>query len=265
MLKVKAFVYVMLVTAVGLFLFNGCSIIGLGIGALSDALKPDQLVIQGWQVLTVKPGKPIKIFLTDGDSLSGTFIGREQISQEDYYNRYLQYRQSTAEDITMPMLGDSLTITLTSGLQFETELLGFDYEGQWVNLIGNPDSVYVKLRERNIKSIKLHNEIVVGEEEIKRYSEGIFQLNTINTLIDKNGNVLDGAVLRELTTMGRVPFTSVILIQNKAGTNRVAMNNIYQIQALVEKHGMRTGFFVGLTVDLLFIVSLAISWGEPIF
>ena len=68
--------------AAAVFQLCGCSVIGLMIGAVSDASKPNQLTIPGWQVQTVKPGAWINITLTGGERLSGKYSGLARLRAE---------------------------------------------------------------------------------------------------------------------------------------------------------------------------------------
>jgi hypothetical protein len=70
----------LLIAAVATLALHGCSLTLAGLGALSDASQPDQTILPGWQVVTIKPGTPINVILKDGSRLGGKYSGLDRIS-----------------------------------------------------------------------------------------------------------------------------------------------------------------------------------------
>ena len=63
----------LLLSAIGLTA-TGCTLIGLGIGAIVDA-KKKPVVVPGDQVAAIEKGAPVRIELKDGRRIQGRFLG----------------------------------------------------------------------------------------------------------------------------------------------------------------------------------------------
>ena len=90
-----------------LFRLSGCSLIGLGIGALSDANTPDYTTIPGWEEGNIEPGTEIDILLNNGEQVSGTYIGLEHVLEEEYAEqyteKYAESREILRDEVILPI------------------------------------------------------------------------------------------------------------------------------------------------------------------
>src|SRR5437867_13422524 len=65
----------------------GCSLIGLGIGALVDSHRSKPRSLEGWDLQRIRKGARIRVLLRDGSAVAGRFRGVETIAEE-YAARY---------------------------------------------------------------------------------------------------------------------------------------------------------------------------------
>lgn len=206
--------------AAATILLNGCSIIGLGIGAAIDASNPDQVNMPVGNVKTVKPGTKIIIVLKDSTQISGKYIGIEHVTEEVYAERYSKSRYQLLEKVTLPALGDSLKITfVTSVNPFECEFLGFDYDVIWLRFAAatNPNAMHI---------------------------------SKLISVTDSRGNALDLEATGELISESKIPLLSSIGVQGEAGRKNIAMENVHQIQAQVGgKNGALICCLIGIAID----------------
>jgi len=212
----------LLVAAGSTILFNGCCVIGFGVGDAIDGSKLDQLSVNGWKEETIKSGSQMEIFLKDGTQLSGKYVGLERVSEEEYAERYAKSRKQNLEEVILPLLGDSI---IFSGVSTEEarlyEFLGFGYKTVMLKVAGSTDISEVRL-------------------DVLRYAE------------DSCGNVFELEAIEKLISEGKIPLLSAIVIQSEAGRREVAIENVYQIQVHIKRHGGRwMGLLVGAAVDAI--------------
>ena len=213
------------------FLLNGCSLIGLGLGAAADAKKPDQMNIPGRSVETVKPGTQIEIVLKDGSQLSGKYLGLERYPEKEYVEKYQKSQENLRERIPLPAVGDSIAITTISRKPFKCAFLGFDFRYLWMRMTNRNESDAVILRD-------------------------------LTSIEDNQGNILTGETVRDLINKGEIPLLSAIVIQNEAGKTLVAMDEVDQIQVPVKKYGDLGGFLAGAGIDALIIVVYKVAFKD---
>ena len=224
-----------LVAATAIFQLSSCSLIGLGIGAISDASKPDQATIQNHQLVAIKPGTICYITLRNEELLIGKFIGIDRVPEDEYAENYAKSRKQNRDVVFLPALGDSIILKLTTEKNLKCNLLGFDFNYVAVQLNARTEPIRVNL--------------------------GI-----ITTIMDSDGNLIEGETVRNLISEGRIPLMSAIVIQNlfqnENDSTRVTMDEVSQIELQVKKSGKLTGFLVGAVVDVAFFVYLNFIWDD---
>jgi hypothetical protein len=67
---------------------------------------------------------------------------------------------------------------------------------------------------------------------------------------------VDEAMLKRLLFEGKIPFRSVIVLENESGRTRNNIENVSEIQIPIKKHGKLIGFLVGAAIDV--VVTIAI-------
>ena len=254
MLSKALFIMGLLSMVAFLFLMDGCSLIGLGIGSIVDSTKPDTISISGWKVDTLKPDKKIKITFPDGTQLDGKYRGIERFPKNEYAQRYNDTREKSLPDVILPPLGDTIGITQKFGGFIEREFLGFDYRYQPTETIGakerspfTPVLVSVKVKESTI-------------------AQNLSSTKFIK-LTDSEGNVLEGKVLERLATEGKIPFLSTISLENSDSMMLIPRERIVHIERKNSKNAKWIGLGIGAVIDLgitLFFIALSHSmeWGS---
>jgi hypothetical protein len=226
---------------------DGCSIIGLTIGAISDASKPDTVTVPGWRMETIERGRSIKVILKDGDQVAGKFVGIVRAPEAEYAQRYGDFCQGQPEELGLPRLGDQVTIILGNRVTGEREFLGFDY-----HYPATEDEA------KALSNLVVPNYVILvrsmGDTALGRVS-----LAGIDEVEDSQGNALDGKILANLVSEKSVPLTSTIGLEQLAGTTQVAMDQVYQIDVKAKKTGAKTGFIAGAIIDVIVIAVAATS------
>lgn len=212
----------------------GCSLIGFGIGALIDSTSEHKADIPGWKLLTVKPGTPMEIVLSDGQRVVGTYAGTHKFTDEEYAEFYEQALTKQPEEETLPPLGDTITVIHEpEGLterEFEGELRGFDFS-----------AMMIRSRERA--------------------SDTRLGLEGIRKIADSRGRVFDGEFVRKLVSDGKIPFRWGIAVVTSEEKTLVPLHEAKQIVVQGKGNAKWIGLAVGGVVDLVIVIALAAS--EP--
>jgi hypothetical protein len=207
---------------------SGCSLIGLGIGAISDASKPDEVSIPGWKLETVKPGSEVTLILRDGERISGMYVGTAAVPTADYAARYAECRSRLQKGDLLPALNDSITIFLTNGERLKRRFAGFDAQHLLVTWQGRPEPARLALK-------------------------------AVRAIQDSQGHLLKAETVSELMASGQIPLTSQMVVQTSEGKTTLPLEQVQMVQVPAKKHGKLTGFLIGATVDAIVIAAAASS------
>ena len=216
------------------FQVNCASFIGFIAGA---AVGPGKMTIPGWEIVQVKPGKKITVFLKEGQYKRGIYRGISYIPEAKYAEKYAQSRDQNRGEITLPALGEKITIQTTKGGRYENiSFQGFDLEAVSVKRAGMDKSLTLKLE-------------------------------TIQAIQDRDGNPLDIAKIKNLLAAGKIPCLSTIKISaikiiSEGKIELIPMDNIYEIKVPRSGHrSILTGFLIGAGAD---IIAWVVFWGPSL-
>ncbi len=218
------------------FLFSGCSIIGLGIGAAVDASKPKTVSIDPNEVNKIKNNSEITVHKKDGAHISGKFTGSSQLSPKEYVEEYKKFKKKNSIKSLefFPDLGDSLTIIYKdTHIELHGFFIGFDHDKIWYS---------------NNKGDAMFN----------------VKYDTSYTSIKYKGYELDYIYIKKLINNGMVPTLLVInLLMSNSSTLNISAYDIEKILAQNKRKAKYIGLGVGLTIDAIISV-LIISSGPLI-
>jgi hypothetical protein len=219
----------LVIVAVAVLALNGCSVIGLTIGASVDASKPDQKTAPSWEAMTIVPGTRITISLKDGSRVNGKYSGLERIPAAQYAAIYSQAREQKPEGIILPALGDSIDIGKSVVGLFKDSVKKLDgtFEGF------EHDRILTKLKGR------------------ARLSD--MPLSTVTKIVSDRDHVISGETIKRLIHEGKIPVLSAIVIKCEAGKALIAMD---KIEISVKKHAASEGFITGAIIDTVIIVAV---------
>jgi hypothetical protein len=237
-----------LLTAVMALAVNGCSVIGLGIGAVSDSRKPDSLMIPCCQITTIKPGSEMNVILVEGEPVRGALVSLDSVTAESYAQRYSRYKEDNRADLPLPSLGESVEITLKSGVRGERELVGFDYKYTTKRPKGKITPV----------ATSYNSAMVVRQESDTTLGKVL--LSQLNQVTDADGNVIQGETLESMAKSGQLPFLSSLALVDSAGYKHIPMDKVKRVELKNKKHDKWKALVAGAVFDsfliILFIASL---------
>lgn len=219
--------------AVVLFSVSGCSLIGLGIGAAVDNIRPDNFEeLTGWEIEIIKPGHNILVQKINGDSLIGKFAGLDQISFDKYSAKYSNCRDRHSGKFNLPLLGDTIIAVDTSGKNWEIEFMGFDAGS-------------LLFRKKDLSE------------------PGRVILTKISKIIVDGKNEISGSTLNTMTLGHQIPSYYSLILDGNVRRHIIPIDDIYSIGTRTSKHGARNGFIVGAAIDIIVVAVIWIMNDEP--
>lgn len=212
-------------------IFEGCTILGMGIGGIIDSTKPKPFDVSVNDTIptAIKQNTYIVCHLKDGTKIGGKYLGITHMTDHGYFNIYFFFVNSNEN--LLPGFGDSLVITslFATDNQVEGEFYGFD-----------PGKILIKVSNDSLT------------ENIKAVS-----FNGLIEVTDHQGNVFKKEVLSNLD--GAIPVRTVISLScSTQEVKEVQINQVETIQVGRKRHSFLIGGAIGLPVDII-ILAIGLS------
>jgi len=211
--------------------FLGCSIVGLTIGAISDASQPDECAYSRDAIDSVARASKVIVFKRDGSSVEGVFGGVWKHPIERYilvYNNSLNTAQYRG---FVPRLGEPVTIR-TSQLSTQGVFHGINRGYVLIRFGDYPDT-----REVHLDSITM--------------VEGA------------SGQLIYGSTLRRLTQEGSISSMSYVTMSVDYEAYSIPYEAVDTVMVTVSKQGALIGFGIGAVVDAILIATLIHELNRP--
>jgi len=203
------------------FLYSGCSLIGLGIGAISDAREPAVITTPNSQIQSVKPGKDVDMVLKDGTVLKGKYEGMQSVPEEEYARKYKETCAQNISLIALPRLGERVRVSFVGNNppgMVECEFSGFDL-----------GAIMVKAGKKN----------AVYGVSTKRYS--IFE--------NSEGKPIDLKTLDSLMLEGKIPYMSAAVMRIGSDKRVISVDQISVVQIPNRRRDKLFSFLFGAAID----------------
>lgn len=215
----------------------GCTLIGLGFGAVDDSSAAKRAVADGepFIMATVVRGTPVELTLQDGSNAYGKFLGLAEIDEAGYPARYEEAAAGAFRfGTSVPRLGSGATLTTPSGRTVAV--------------------TYLRLRLWGV---------ALREEGRKREAE-VLPFSKVARLTDSAGVSVEGRTLQELVVARRVPVTDAVRLGDWAlqpeaprdGTSEhvVPVADISTVTTRPARNGKTTGVLVGALLDAAVLI-----------
>lgn len=207
-----------------LFLFNNCTILGLGIGNIIDDEKSKFHVTIYEELNSITPGAKLNIISVLGDTIFGEYLNTINKYSSEYILEYNQKYDNLKEHLLIPKINDTLLIANPLGDLYKYIFLGFDYKSIYVKSILAEKNLFLKLD--SIMKIKMDS-----EHYLDQYS--------INNAIE----------------LKLIPIMSRMNIESKNGINSIFFHQINQFQiksATVKRYLL----ILGAAIDIYLISTI---------
>jgi len=203
----------------------GCSLIGLGIGAISDSNTRDYGRASGGNIESVEMESMVTIVKRDGTNIRGEYVG--VVERLGYSNSYYLSISKAGYDGYLPKMGDAATI-LTSGSSQEGIFLGID---------------------RNFVLLKLD----YGLDTTR------VCLDSVEAVDGPDGQRLQGAELRTLVYNATLLSKSYVLLYADEQSVAIPYEAVDSIAVDKSGSGAITGCLVGAGIDALVVTCAYLS------
>jgi hypothetical protein len=249
--KVLSVIFI-LVTVGTIFLLSGCSIACTGLAAVENSCKPEIAdTVSVSELEKIRVGSQVIVNLKDGNIVEGEYTGGDTIPNEEYAEKYSEIQKQMLEGSFLPSTGDTITVSSEIVTQSNIKFHGFDNENIILSLIESDNPIKLKLE-------------------------------SLESIEDKNGNLIGGKTIRNLIYENEIPpmFLPRISIGKRkkskdlwgeevasiSSKELIYINDIEQIQIKSAKYSVAGCFLLGLAADAiivgLFFWALALAIGS---
>ena len=214
----------------GFLLLNGCCLIGLGIGAISDAHTPDSVFVKQKQWPVVKRGQRIKVKLKNGQQVIGKYLNFKRSLTRSYLTRYYSFMQSTHRQNQMPKPYEKIQVQTVDNKALEGMFLGVDQRN-------------LNLLTTDLQSFRV---LLINIKKITNNRRKTYQIKSINDIIS-----MPNFPLYSEKEINKEPKLT-ILVNNEPKS--FVPTQISKIEILPRKNGKLIGFLVGAAIDAVFVI-----------
>jgi hypothetical protein len=208
----------------------GCSLAGLGIGAIHDSHQKT-VNVPGWQIETVGKDRDVILTLADGSTVPGKVKDFVAEPPEQYRTRYDSCRVKEPAP-KLPALGPGATLKARSGAVAHGDLIGFD------------SGVVLLVEEGHTGPARVAFDVV-------------------ESLSDGQGVTLAHDEITRMASAGAIPLRTTIVLGGEPGTRRVPLDQVHQVIVPAKRHGKLIGFVIGAAIDAVILATLAADDDQP--
>jgi hypothetical protein len=237
-------IILLFVLSIGIQFLAGCSAIGLGVGSIIDHSSSPRVNISPLEIGKYPDTDSVAVFLRNGDTLYGKYLGLSDIWQSDYNSLYDQEFEKGLKGKGMPAIGDTIQLKKKIGSPRNLQFLGFGYQYRRNQYDGkkngSDDNIYLLASP-------------VGEQKAAR----IFLGNVDRHLLANNSKIPINSI-KILIASGEIPLMTQAKIQSGDKLNMLALQNISRAELPRMKTAKREYFRMGLYLDIAAIAILAV-------
>jgi hypothetical protein len=220
-----------------IFYINGCTLIGMGIGALADS--KSKKTYAGWEIAEIKPGKEVTLYLRDGTVLTGDYMGITQVAETVYAQNYSRFCESCPAVQNLPHLDDKVTIFLNDGKMAAGSFAGFDC--RFDNALADP-------------CIAIRDSIGMMPRTAAIYN--------ISAVKSDAGDSLDIRGLAEMMNRGAIPVITAASLKMGSRYKDVSIEKIVMVKTKGSHSGLTAGLVIGAIIDGAILIAASRS-NEP--
>lgn len=225
-------------------LSSGCSVVGLGVGAVIDN-SPGKL--SKCECGIIKAGTKATINLRDGSAVDGEYTGLENKPDEEYLDEYDDFREKNRSRIYLPEIGDTLIIATVDGNRGRHRFEGFDYIR---------DISTEQLEQGPILSC-----LSISARELRSLKKREYTLNNLYSISCQNERYVTGKDLRSLCSSAALPLKSELSLISDGRPRHINLDEIESIEAHEKRYAKWICLGIGAVIDAC-IIAIGISFSE---
>jgi hypothetical protein len=234
---------------------EGCTLIGMGLGSLSDRSRANEETVPKWELEKFRSGRFVRLYTEAGDTVVGDFLGLCMADSEEYARRYSEYshnrlQKNLGAELSYPGrlirvhdVGDSATGSV---------FLGFDQRFRDVH-----PRVRVFPESGPVYSLVL---LKPGDFSVTRQRVDVVDSISCNTTLTLSRHQIEAAL-----SENPPPLVTDVLVRDNIGrVEHLHLDQIDRVDAKTIKHGKLIGMIFGAVVDAGFLaiaIGIAASGG----
>jgi len=211
-----------------LIIFQGCSLIGLAIGASGDKSKKGYAESFG-ELLVLEKDKICRITLKSGEIDSAKFVGFDKLSDDEYRIRYSKSRLELQDSLTLPELGNVIAI-IRDEKRTEVNFKGFDA-----------------------------NYVLIEVDDKREPIQLSYSYMKSSLIQDSHNNIIEFAKIDKLIVKRKIALLTIASFKTGQGIHKIPLDELLRADFEVKKYGAPIGFLFGAIVDALLIYTISKS------
>lgn len=207
-----------------LLIFNGCTVVGFGVGTYIDSKSPRIMVDPSDGLNKVKDGDKIRLSLESGDEIEGIYDGLGIVDSDSLSTLYDQILQRNSDTLWLPSLGETVTVFFKpekSKVQMVRVFKGFEYvkrpdgDNVYINYEYVRSSVQEQVNVKRVHRIENENS-TVDYKQIHEFidSGGLWDITTLRLKDDKGERTVP---FNDIAIISLPPRTKMSKILGAAG------------------------------------------------
>ena len=211
---------------------TGCSLAGLGVGAVVDQVRATRYDAKSTQYLyAISRHTPIELLLRDSSRVAGRFEGWSDVEDSTYAAQYESWRAAFAGAAWPPALGARIRVLTRSGERREGPFRGFGFR-----------SVSLGMRREATR------EFLFGE---------------LDSLVVIGQTARSAESLSATWVSGQTPVRTRLRVGHPGHRiEQVAPDSVESVSVAAPKHGKIVGLLAGVTADALIVTALVQSFNS---
>jgi|GEM_PF-1309126 len=230
-----------------LTILSGCSVVGLGAGALIDKSTPDTRSVSVWNLANIDSDRRVGVILKDSTRCKCDVVALAEMPQDQYEEIYSKSVVRGGLPTGLPNMHDTIEVSSKKGKSGLYEFGGFGYGPRKMSRPMSPGeklfpgSVYQFLTAKSLPDDK----------------DRIFYLNDLSSISVDGGPAVVGTWIEKLLNNGALPLKSVVACRSYSDEKVYRMENIDSIEVRNKKSAKWVGLALGLAIDIAIVVSLS--------
>jgi len=226
--RILLVLFILLIGGIFAVHVTGCSLIGLGVGAILDSEQPNTAPASMDRLGKVDPDRRIELVRIDSATIQGRFAGLRSVPPVDYRAQYDAWRASLGDSLRLPDLDARIRVVTRTGEYRTAQLRGFGHR-----------SVVLEDAKKGVSEIPLDDLVSLAP--------------------DSGASCLAESLLARWTPASNPDRLRIQVMAGDQTFASVSPDSVAQVNLETIKHGAMVGFLVGAGVDLLVFLSYEAS------
>jgi len=229
-MKISRYFFCLLFLPLFTILIDGCSVYGYKYGRELDS-QVDETEFMSYENFTLPEiGDGVIIKLTNGRFLKGRYSGISEVESEGYPTRYAEMRDINSSIISLPAIGDTISIFIKPAKSKESK-----------------DRIFTGFKFKTLEAV---SETTLTSRHISDSTSEDDDLKSVLSIIDKNGIETNGDELQSFIANQGMNQITAIVLEAQYGLDRIPLDEIDLIATKPVTNRAPLFAALGLVIDI---------------